>query len=516
MKPFTGLFILVVWTILEVGTLDAQTYPIVDTGQSQCFNTRDVITPPQPGEAFYGQDAQYQGHSPSYTDNGDGTVTDNVTGLMWQQSSDLNGDGRITVDDKLTASEALEGADSFDLAGYDDWRLPSIKELYSLILFSGRDVNAEATNTDGLNPFIDDEVFEFGYGDIDAGERIIDAQFATSTLYVSTTMGGNKTMFGVNFADGRIKGYPAEPLPNGEEKGFYVLYVRGNASYGINDFIDNGDGTVTDRATGLMWQQSDSETGLDWEDALAWVEEKNAQSFLGYRDWRLPNAKELQSIVDYTRAPAVTGSAAIDPVFTCSAMTDEGGEVNYPFYWSSTTHANQRDGEAAAYVAFGEGLGWMSDPVGSVRLMDVHGAGCQRSDPKTGDASAYPYGRGPQGDVIRIDNVVRLVRDVATTTRVNSETQEPVRPTGYVLENNVPNPFNPQTTIRFHLPDALSVSLKVFNARGQHVDTLIDGLLTRGWHESTWLAGSFPSGLYFYTLALGGVVVESRKMMLVK
>jgi hypothetical protein len=42
--------------------------------------------------------------------------------------------------------------------------------------------------------------------------------------------------------------------------------------------------------------------------------------------------------------------------------------------------------------------------------MDVHGAGAQRSDPKTGDASDYPQGHGPQGDVIRINNYVRCVR----------------------------------------------------------------------------------------------------------
>jgi hypothetical protein len=42
--------------------------------------------------------------------------------------------------------------------------------------------------------------------------------------------------------------------------------------------------------------------------------------------------------------------------------------------------------------------------------MDVHGAGSQRSDPKTGDASQFPYGRGPQGDVIRIENMVRCIR----------------------------------------------------------------------------------------------------------
>ncbi|MBT5610593.1 MAG: DUF1566 domain-containing protein, partial [Lentisphaerae bacterium] len=50
---------------------------------------------------------------------------------------------------------------------------------------------------------------------------------------------------------------------------------------------------------------------MDWEAALAWVAEKNRESYLGTNDWRLPNAKELQSIVDYTRAPDVTRSAAI-------------------------------------------------------------------------------------------------------------------------------------------------------------------------------------------------------------
>ncbi|MDH7569894.1 MAG: DUF1566 domain-containing protein, partial [Armatimonadota bacterium] len=66
----------------------------------------------------------------------------------------------------------------------------------------------------------------------------------------------------------------------------------------------------------------------------------------------------------------------------------------------------------AVYVAFGRALGWMPAPgrPGLLLLMDVHGAGAQRSDPKTGDPADYPYGRGPQGDLVRIRNFVRLVR----------------------------------------------------------------------------------------------------------
>ncbi|MEJ2739441.1 MAG: DUF1566 domain-containing protein, partial [Dehalococcoidia bacterium] len=167
---------------------------------------------------------------------------------------------------------------------------------YSLILFSGTDPSGPA-NVSGI-PFIDTDYFDFEYGDTSIGDRIIDSQFISSTRYLGTTMGGNATVFGVNFADGRIKGYPSDPMPGRSEgKGFFVLYVRGNPDYGRNLFVDNNDGTITDIATGLMWSRADSGEGMDWEDALAWVRQKNEENYLGYNDWRLPNAKELQTIL---------------------------------------------------------------------------------------------------------------------------------------------------------------------------------------------------------------------------
>ncbi|MCP3992389.1 MAG: DUF1566 domain-containing protein, partial [Actinomycetia bacterium] len=388
-------------------------YPIVDTGQSACYGDNDAVSCPQAGEEFFGQDGNYAGNQPSYSDNGDGTVTDNVTGLMWQQDPG----------EKMTYDEAASAVDSFELAGYDDWRLPSIKELYSLIDFSGTDPSSCTTSSDcNPIPFIDTDYFDFEYGDTDAGERLIDSQWATSTIYVGTTMNGDETMFGVNFADGRIKGYGLSD-PRGGEKTFFTVYVRGNLDYGVNAFVDNGDGTVSDQASGLMWQQDDSTNGMDWSDALNYCE---ALDTGGYDDWQLPNVKELQGIVDYTRSPSTTDSAAIDPVFSASTITDEGGGTDYGSYWTGTTHASMRGGDNASYVAFGEALGWMQNPqTDEYALLDVHGAGAQRSDPKTGDASDYPYGHGPQGDVIRIDNLVRCVRsgDVATNSGGDVATQ---------------------------------------------------------------------------------------------
>jgi hypothetical protein len=375
-------------------------YKIVDTGQDKCYNNRSEIEAPKTGAPFFGQDAQFDGNKPSYTDNGDGTITDHVTGLIWQKGFEV-----------LTYAQAVQKVKSFELANQTNWRIPTIKEAYSLIQFNGVDVSSREMNNLPKNakPFIDTNYLDFRYGA--NGERVIDVQLLSSTVYQGKTMGGTATVFGVNLADGRIKGYPISGHDG--EKYYTVRFVTGNPEYGRNNFQDTGNGTISDLATGLMWGKSDSKTGMNWEEALAWAVQKNKENYLGYNNWRLPNAKELQSILDYSRSPQRTKSAAINPMFMVSEIKDESGKPNYPFYWSSTTHEGQQGAEAAVYVCFGEALGFMKRPGnGQNTLMDVHGAGAQRSDPKTGNANDFPTGRGPQGDVIRISNFVRLVRDI--------------------------------------------------------------------------------------------------------
>ncbi len=380
-------------------------FVVVDTAQTSCHGTSSSIACPSSNEDFFGQDAQYISNTPSYTDNGNGTVTDNNTGLMWVQDAG----------NKTSYSSAIAMANSFTLAGYSDWRAPTIKELYSIIDFSGRDI--DPTNSVGGNPFIDDEVFIFEYGDTSAGDRIIDSQWVTANKYVSTVMGGGECFFGVNFADGRIKCYP---ISGSRGSGYFARYVRGS-SYGENNLSDNGNSTVSDRATALIWQQEDSGYGMDWESALSYCE---SLSLGGESDWRLPNAKELQSIVDYTRSPDTTGSPALDPVFGATPITNEAGDKDWSFYWTSTTHANQSGGGYAVYISFGRALGYMQQFGGWI---DVHGAGAQRSDPKTGNSSNYPTGHGPQGDAVRVDNYVRCVSGGGAefTTSTTLETYSP-------------------------------------------------------------------------------------------
>ena len=482
----------------------ADDYPIVETGQEHCYNNSYQIPWPSEDGPFYGQDAQYDGNQPLYSDNRDGTITDLVTGLMWQQTPDL--------ENKSTFAEALAGADSFSLGGYNDWRLPTIKELYSLIDFRGHTgMNAETSI-----PYIDTAYFDFCYGNEDAGERFIDAQYWSATQYVGTVFHDIMAVFGVNFADGRIKGYPRDIGPGGRLMTEFVRYVRENTSYGINDFADNGDGTITDYSTGLMWQKSDDGVARNWEDALAYAESLN---LAGHDDWRLPNAKELESLVNYNQSPDASELSqigpAIDPLFEITNIGTEQ-EPEYGFYWANTTHSDGPDDSYAAYVSFGRGLGWMEEPPGSGNyvLQNVHGAGCQRSDPKSGNPDNYPHGHGPQGDVIRIYNMVRCVRGGLTTDidEGDGQSELPNKP-GYL--RNYPNPFNGSTTISYSLPFPAAASIRIYDILGRMICMIDLGEQTAGNYQMSWKSEEIPSGTYFCEIRAGSYK-RTMKMLLLK
>jgi len=181
------------------------------------------------------------------------------------------------------------------------------------------------------------------------------------------------------------------------------------------------DDTISDNATGLMWMQLDSgsftgsagaqgDGSVDWPEALTWCE---GLTYGTYSDWRLPNAKELQSIVDYSKSPDISGTAAIDALFSATSRLDPEGDVDYPMYWSSTTHV-EGDATKSVYVAFGEAQGRFNTTTQATGagepLLDVHGAGAQRSDPKVTSGGTFPDFHGPQGDVRYVYNYARCVR----------------------------------------------------------------------------------------------------------
>jgi hypothetical protein len=353
--------------------LGVDNYVQVATGQVKLYDKNgNTVSSLSSGDSCYGQDANYQkGAGMSYLDNGDSTVTDLNTGLIWQQ---------IPTSTDFTWQEASDYCDDLELSGYSDWRMPSCKELYSISDFSS-----------GW-PYLNLNYFSLASGSVTKDE-----QFWSSDYYVGVTVeGGSNAAFGVNHVTGHIKAYAAES--GGPVGGKYVRAVRGG-SYGVNEYTSNDDNTITDSASGLMWSTDDNGVGIEWEDALEYAE--NAE-LAGYTDWRLPNVKELQGIVDYSYSPTATSSSnngpAINPIFNCTPIINEAGNDDYGYYWTGTS-AHFTSGEAyyyAWYVAFGTAVNGEGK--------DLHGAGAVRFDAK------YDGGATVEGDEERCYNFVRLVR----------------------------------------------------------------------------------------------------------
>jgi hypothetical protein len=194
--------------------------------------------------------------------------------------------------------------------------------------------------------------------------------------------------------------------------------------YGINDFVVNGDSTVSDNATGLMWSQDDNGEAINWEAALAYAE---AATIAGYDDWRLPNAKELQSLADYSGVfPAMSTS-----VFNLTELTNIMGQSDYPFYWTSTSnpyveayHEETNNTDSDSDYVPGYTYAWML-AVGYCTDMDgydLHGSGAVVFDTKAEDVS--------DGSGIEVFyHHVRLVRggDVVKTPDGDPSTVNPDR-----------------------------------------------------------------------------------------
>ncbi|WP_339661753.1 DUF1566 domain-containing protein [uncultured Polaribacter sp.] len=403
--------------ITVVNDTSNSNYVQIATGQVVTYGEDgEILEGLKPKDSLYGQDANYlKGKKMSYLKNGNGIITDNNSGLMWEE---------IPTSEGFDWQGAKEYAENLELGGYDDWRLPTAKELYSISDFST-----------GW-PYINTNYFSLVNNEhVDKSE-----QYWADNKYVGHTEEGQyAAAFGVNHATGHIKAYAGEePKDRGDRKGpppgnqkpkgqegekrdenrppppgngerptgnpmlKHVRAVRG-ATYGINDFKDNGDETITDHATGLMWSKNDSKKGLDWKNALVYAE---GSELAGYSDWRLPNIKELQGIVDYNYAPGAKDTskegAAIDPIFKTTKITNENKVADFPYFWSSTSARFQKGKPYyyAWYVAFGRAV--------NNEGLDFHGAGAVRFDTKHENGPASEGGE-------RYYNYVRLVRNIKNT-----------------------------------------------------------------------------------------------------
>ncbi|MHB1351039.1 MAG: Lcl domain-containing protein [Desulfobulbaceae bacterium] len=355
----TAVSVAALYFMLPAGAI-SKGVDLPQTSQTTCYDAAGTLID-CPGT---GQDGDIRAGmpwpQPRFTDNADGTLTDNLTGLVWLQDARCPSYQYWT--DALTWANTLAsglcGLSDGSVAG--DWRLPNILELESL-------VNVDHNNEScGGSPCATPMAWLAAQGFTNTG----------GGAYTSSTTSTQNPDYAwvIGMSD-------SGELGNGDKSSTYnVLAVRGtstgpagvwrtgqtacyNSSGGLvacagtgqdadllagtawpdPRFTDNGDGTVIDNLTGLIWLQNANCAGgtRDWPTALADVADLNATGTMNSNDcgdtsnggsqqtdWRLPNSKELLSLIDFAHFnPGLpTGYATFFPTV-----------VPYGDYWTSTT-----------------------------------------------------------------------------------------------------------------------------------------------------------------------------------
>lgn len=312
------------FTITQSGSASSYSHPIPDTGQDRCYDT-DGIEIDCEGT---GQDGDYSINPPSYTkldsngnplpDSADSwaMVRDDVTGLIWEAKDGYEDDNTYKwYDPDPTTNGGHPGSENepnslgfitekntSQYGGYSDWRLPTLWELRTIV------------NYGKIRLLIDITYFPY--------------TFTTHPgIYMTsiTNINNAYNYWALDFEDGldtRIaqKGH-----------GSFIRAVRGGMARSLDGWIINGDGTVTDPQTGLMWEMKTDDGGdrdrdnrYTWQEALDYC---NNLTLGGHSDWRLPDINELASLLDLRKY-----SPPINTAFFPKTKEDP--------YWSSTTCAH--------------------------------------------------------------------------------------------------------------------------------------------------------------------------------
>jgi pimeloyl-ACP methyl ester carboxylesterase len=342
----------------QSGSLGSSIISLPRTGQTTCYDaTGSTIActgTGQDGELLAG----VAWPNPRFTDNSDQTVTDNLTGLIWAKDGNVMktrdpgfdndytaGDGAVTWQHAL---DYIKKLNQENYLGHNDWRLPNRKEFESL-LNAGQQNTANWLNTQG-------------YSNVKASLYWSSSTYASSTYKtLIVNMGDGSMLMSVNKSDpdyvwpvrsgqsGSL-GSSIISLPRTGQTTCYDATGSTIACTGTGQdgellagvawpnprFTDKGDQTVTDNLTGLNWTKDGIAPGPSacspgsyktWQGALDYVKCLNTNNYLGHNDWRLPNRKELESLVN-------TGQPN-----TANWLYSQGYNVTDNGYWSSSTSA---------------------------------------------------------------------------------------------------------------------------------------------------------------------------------
>jgi len=253
------------------------------TGQKTCMNDDYEIDCPSVGEDFSGQDAQYAklGYCipKSFTISGNAPeriVSDNNTGLHWQQilpelyygctGEDMEGK-------KCKWQEAVNYCNDLNYGGYNDWRLPTVEELETIVDYGK------------LYPAVDEAYFP-------------NAPLKGFWSY-SSMVGFADNAWYVDLADGDTWG-------DAKSSEYGVRCVRGSVLLTEHSFSEveiNDETIVIDSATNFQWTKDYSSEYKTWKEALSYCENLY---FGGYSDWRLPNINELKTLINRNKYNAAS------------------------------------------------------------------------------------------------------------------------------------------------------------------------------------------------------------------
>jgi hypothetical protein len=278
-------------------------------------------------------------------------VRDNVTGLIWEVKTNdsalrdkdwtyswydsnppdgvpgTEDGGRCATSGRCDIEKYVQDVNAESLCGLNDWRVPMITELAGITHLGHPS-----------KPVISSNDFPYTVGSIDLGYSVVETfNYWSASPYAAGSNTAWYQDFGYGFANYYDKSH-----------GSHVRLVRGEQR--SLSFVDNHDGTVIETQTGLMWAQcpcglngADCSNGIaetmTWQDALDYAE--NA-TLAGYSDWRLPNIKELQSLVDYN----ISNPAAINPAYFPNADHTD---------WSASYFAYSQAPGRAWYLDFNDG-----------------------------------------------------------------------------------------------------------------------------------------------------------------